>query len=125
MNDQFLGFAVIGNVRAAIAVEVGHHQRGYAFFRSDGFNAKTGIRRKFVDIAAIRRRAFSKIGVPRLVVEYVDLRTRVVGDHDIEQRAGPDQAGDDGAVVLVQQSQVTRAFDGQSQVALVARTRAA
>ena len=53
-HDQFLRLAVIGDVGPAVAVEVGHHQRGDAFLRGDGLDAKPRVGRQFVRLALDR-----------------------------------------------------------------------
>src|SRR6266404_5047970 len=40
LNDQLLGFAVVSDVRTAVAVQVSDHQRGNALLRRDGINAE-------------------------------------------------------------------------------------
>ncbi len=89
LDDQFLGLAVVGDVRPPIAVQVGDHQRGNPFFRGNAFDAETGVGRQFIDFAPdIFGGGAGKIGFAGLIVEEHDLRPGVV-HHDQVGKAIP------------------------------------
>ena len=56
VNDfEVFRVAVKNEVRPAIAVEVGHRQRGDALVRGNGINAEARVGRQFVDFQFARR----------------------------------------------------------------------
>ena len=85
LHDHFLRLAIIGHVRPAIAVQVGHHKTGNPLLRGDGINAKSRVRRQLIQLALDRSFRFGLIGFAGLVVEQIDFRTRIVDDNQVLQ----------------------------------------
>ena len=73
LHDQFLRFPVVGNVRLAVSIQVGHHQAGNPLFRSDGINPKTGVGRQFIQLAFPGGFHFGLVRLAGLIVKQVDL----------------------------------------------------
>src|SRR5207249_10825102 len=85
LHDQLLRLAVVGNVRPAISIQIGHDQAGDALFRGDGINAKARVRRQFIQLAFAGSFDFSLVRFAGLVVEQVDLRPKIVNDYQVLQ----------------------------------------
>ncbi len=83
---EVLRVAIKGDVGAAIAVQVGHHQLPDALVGGDGINAETRVGRQFIDFEFARRAGRGRwIGFARLIVKQIDFGAQIVGDDEVVQ----------------------------------------
>ena len=86
LHDQFLWFAIVSNIRTAIAVQISDHQRRDALLRCNGIDAKPRIRRQLVNLTLTSQSDFlGEVGLAGLIIEQIDLRARVVDNNQIVQ----------------------------------------
>ena len=85
-HNKLSGVAVVGEVRPAVAIQIGDRQAGDALFRGDGFHAEPGIGRQLVQLAfAFGPGLLGQVGLAGLVIEQVDPRVGIVHHDDVVQ----------------------------------------
>ena len=92
LHHQLFRLAVISQVGASVAIQIGNHKRGDALLRGNRFNTKAGIGRQLVQLALDTATGRHAIRFPGLIVEDGDFGPRIV-DHDQIRQAIPIQVG--------------------------------
>ncbi len=85
VNDfEILRVAEKNEVRTAVAVHIGHRQRGDVLVHGKGINAEARVGRQFVDFQ-LARRLGGAVRLAGLVVKQVNIPAQIVDDDEIVQ----------------------------------------